>query len=119
MSEGAKEGFGCLPRLVQIKEELVRTSFSSAETNKVRTKNARAQIRKMYSNGQRKVVFLALQCVGFNQKLYDAFAHAQVETNVPKVIGKRRRQEEEFERTWKSFFGEDDRARSATETFGD
>lgn len=110
--------------LLQIKEALVQTSFSGPNTARIRTKSERSKLRKMYLSGERKVVFLALQCVGFNQKLYDAFIAARSspvqkkEQVLSQTIGKRRRQEEqEFERAFKAIC-DDDRARSETQAFG-
>ncbi|CAL1715538.1 unnamed protein product [Somion occarium] len=56
----------------------------------------RRKMRKLYNNGDTKWTFMALQCVGFNQKLYDALLAArpkhliEAETQLPL---KRARQE--------------------------
>ncbi|KAK7687302.1 hypothetical protein QCA50_009807 [Cerrena zonata] len=81
-----------------IKEELIRTSFSRPEMAGV--PGERGRLRKLYTDGERKVAFLALQCVGFNQKLYDALLAArppqlrEVEQGSTGSAAKRRRQEE-------------------------
>ena len=83
---------------LQIKEELVRTSFSSPEAANIQ--GERGKIRKQYSDGERKVAYLTLQCVGFNEELYNALLEArspqlrEAEQHVALVrtTGKRRRQ---------------------------
>ncbi|KAK7683410.1 hypothetical protein QCA50_013673 [Cerrena zonata] len=105
-----------------VKEELIRTSFSAPEIHNIRTRDERAQLRKLYCDGERKVSFLALQCVGFNQKLYDAFLAVgqlrEAEQKPSVSIGKRRRKGEmDSKRAAKMI--RDERARSETEVTGD
>lgn len=76
----------------------MRTSFSRPDTANVQ--GERGKIRKLYSDGERKVTFLALQCIGFNDRLYDALLAArspklrEAEKTASRTIGKRRRQGE-------------------------